>query len=275
MKQFVNICLFVSFAFIGLCPAGEGGDQSVDVDNDIARLRKELHQIQTQRQNNRQDMEAEQKDFAAYRVRITKRLTSVRSDIDSLKRETVRNQSRSDSLSSLIQSAQLKKRDIELSREALKTRLRSSCDKLDVMAMRLCPQSQGQIRSSIELVKTDLASKTIECPEAFARCSQIISLMRDATGSIQTSSENSPLPDIRGASVRLRVGSVMDAVTDPKGTVCYLWKGNNPDGSPLWQAAPDKLIGPEIVHAVAVREGKALPSFVNLPLAIVRKGANQ
>jgi len=275
MKLFVNIYLFISFVYIGLVAAGESSDNSADVDNDMVRLRKELHQIQTQRQNNRQDMETEQRDFAAYRARIAKRLASVRSDIDSLKRETVRNQTRSDSLSSLIQSAQLKKRDIELSREALKTRLRSSCDKLDAIAMRLCPQSQGQIRSSIELVKTDLAAKTIECAEAFARCAQIINLMRDATGSIQTSSENSPLPDIRGASVRLRVGSVMDAVTDPKGTVCYLWKGNNPDGSPLWQAATDKSIGPEIVHAVAVREGKALPSFVNLPLTVVQKGAGQ
>jgi hypothetical protein len=275
MKRFQYVFPLIASAFISLAAGGESDDRPADADNDMLRLRKELHQIQTQRQNNRQDMETEQRDFAAYRARIGKRLASARSDIDSLKHETVRNQTRSDSLSSLIQSAQLRKRDIELSREALRNRLRNSCDKLDAMAVRLSPQSQGQIRSSIDLVKNDLATKTIECPEGFTRLAQIIGLMRDATGSIQTSSENSPIPDIHGAAVRLRVGCIMDAVTDSKGSVCYLWKGNKADGSPVWQAADDKSLGAEIVHAVAVREGKALPSFVNLPLAAVREGAAQ
>jgi Protein of unknown function (DUF3450) len=275
MKRLMNGLFFLTFVSIGLAAAGEGGDQSADADNEMVRLRKELHQIQTQRQNNRQDMEAEQRDFAAYRARTDKRLASARSDIDSVKHETVRNQTRSDSLSSLIQSAQLKKRDIELSRDALRNRLQNSCDKLNAMAIRLSPQSQAQTRSSIDLVKNDLAARTIESPEAFARLAQIIGLMRDATGSIQTSSENSPLPDIRGTCVRLRVGCVMDAVADSKGTVCYLWNGNRADGSPVWRTADDKASGPEIVHAVAVREGKALPSFVNLPLAEVRKGVVQ
>ena len=264
---------FLFFFFFGSAGAGDASDQTVDVDGETHRLQKEVRQIQTQRQNNKQEMETEKTDFAAYRAHTAKRLAAARMDIDSLKRETGRIQIRSDSLAALIQAAQYRKHEIELSREALRNRVLKSCDILDAQACLLAPQTQGQIRSSLSLVKNDLASKTIECPEAFSRLTQIISLMRDATGSIQTSSENSPIADVRGTVSRLRIGSVMEAIADSKGEACYLWVGNNADGSPVWKPSDDKSMGAEIVHAVAVREGKALPSLVNLPLcATVKAG---
>ena len=272
MIRFINGFSLMTLLCIGFALAGELSDQSADSDNELHRLTRELQQIKTQRLNNQREMETEKADFAAYRAYTAKRLTSARSDIDSLKHETLRYQMHSDSLAALIQSAQLKKHEIELSREALRNRVLKSCDKLDIMAIFLSPQTQGQIRSSLSLVKNDLASKTIECPEAFSRLAQIISLMRDATGSIQTSSENSPIAEIRGTATRLRIGCVMDAAADPKGDACYIWKGNKSDGTPVWKLADDKSIGPEIIHAVAVREGKALPTLVNLPLSAVGKG---
>jgi Protein of unknown function (DUF3450) len=262
----------LAFVWAGCAFAGESPDQFSDIETETHRLQKELQQIESQRQTNRQDMETDNRDFSEYRARTDKRLASMRSDIDSLKRETVRNQSGSDSLGALIQSAQEEKREIELSRDRLRNRILASCDKLDAQALRLSPQSLGRIRSSLALVKSDLAAKTIECAEGFARLAQIVGLMRDAMASIQTSSETSPVPDIRGLVVRLRVGCVMDAVADSKGTVCYVWTGNNNGGEPVWKPATDKIAASEIVHAVAVREGKALPAFVDLPLAEVKEG---
>lgn len=264
---FLTILLCMGSAF-----AGDFSEQSPDPDNEMHRLNKELQQIQTQRQNNQREIETEKTDFAAYRAHTARRVASARLDIDSLKHETQRYQTRSDSLATLIQSAQLKKHEIELLREVLRNRILKSCNILDAQACLLAPQTQGQIRSSISLVKNDLASKTIECPEAFSRLTQIISLMRDATGSIQTSSENSPIADIRGMVSRLRIGSVMEAVVDLKGETCYLWVGNKADGTPVWKLAEDKSTGPEIIHAVAVREGKSLPMLVSLPLSAAQKG---
>jgi hypothetical protein len=263
------------FFFVGVAGAAEASDQTVDVDNEIHRLQKEVQQIQTQRQNNMREMETEKADFAAYRAHTAKRLAAARMDIDSLKHETGRVQTRSDSLAALVQSAQLKKHEIELEREALRNRVLKSCDILDAQACLVAPQTQGQIRSSIALVKNDLASKTIECPEAFSRLTQIISLMHDATGSIQTSSENSPIADIRGTVSRLRIGSVMEAIADSKGETCYLWAGNKSDGTPVWKPSDDKSMSAEIIHAIAVREGKALPALVNLPLCATGKAGRQ
>jgi hypothetical protein len=195
------------------------------------------------------------------------------SEIDSLKRETIRSQSRGDSLGALIQTAQTRKREIELSRDRLRSRLIASCDKLDAATLLLSPQSLPRVRSAIALVKSDLSSKTIECAEGFNRLAQIVGQLREATGSIQTSSETSPVPDIRGTAVRLRVGCFMDAVADSKGTICCVWTGNNANGAPVWKPAKDKSTAAEIVHAVAVREGKALPAFVDLPLSEVSEGS--
>ena len=163
----------------------------------------------------------------------------------------------------------MEKHNVDLLNEALIIRLANSCDVLDKEAIGLPQENQGQIRSSIALVKNDLMSKTIEAPEAFSRLAQVINLMRDVTASIQTSSEKSPVADISGTATRLRVGCIMDAVADPKGELCYIWNGNNPDGSPVWKPASERSVGTDIIHAVAVREGKALPSFVNLPLVSV------
>jgi hypothetical protein len=272
MIRFVNCLGLIAFVYIGLSAAGQASDQSSDIESETHRLQKELQQIESQRQTNRQDMENDNREFVEYRSRTDKRLASMRADIDSLKRETVRNQSRSDSLGALIQSAQATKREIELSGDRLRGRILDSCDKLDAQSLWLSPQSLGRIRSSIALVKSDLATKTIECAEGFARLAQIVGLMRDASASIQTSSETSPVPDIRGTAVRLRVGCMMDAVADSKGTVCYLWTGNTTGGEPVWKPAADKTAAFEIVHAAAVREGKALPAFVDLPLAEVKEG---
>ena len=272
MNRSVNFICYLLFLFIRFTLAGDFSDQSVDVDNEIQRLQKELRQIQTQRENNRAEMETDKADFSVYRTHIAKRLALARSDLDSVKHETVLFQTRSDSLASLIESAQLKKHEIELSRDALRNRVLKSCDKLDALARKLSPQTQGQIRSSLALVRNDLATKTIECPEAFSRLAQIISLMRDATSSIQTGSENAPIADIRGTATRLRIGSIMEALTDDKGDLCFLWQGNDETGAPVWKAAPDKSLGPEIIHAAAVREGKALPVLVNLPLTISNNG---
>jgi hypothetical protein len=267
MHRFLAGCFILATVFLAFGEDAETANKSADINNELVRLRKELQQVQSQRQNNLQERENEQRDFTAYRARNEKRLASARFNIDSLKRETQKNQSKSDSLDALAQTSQIKKREIELSREALRNRLVNSCDKLFGLSNYLSPMNQGQVKSSIGLVKNELGLKSIESPEAFNRLLQIINIMRDASGSIQTSSGESPVPDIKGACTRLRVGCMMDAVTDPKGTLCYLWNGNNSDGSPLWIAAPDKSTGAEIVHAVAVREGKALPSFVNIPLA--------
>jgi len=58
-----------------------------------------------------------------------------------------------------------------------------------------------------------------------------------------------------------------------KGNYCCVWTGNNANGAPVWKPAKDKSTAAEIVHAVAVREGKALPAFVDLPLSEVSEGS--
>ncbi len=272
MIRLANCLSIIAFVCIGLSIAGESSDQSSDIESETHRLQKELQQIESQRHTNRQDMEADNRDFSDYRTRTDKRIASMRSETDSLKRETLRNQSRSDSLGALIQSAQSKKREIELSRDRLRNRIIASCDKLDARSLRLAPQILGRIRSSLALVKSDIGTKTIECAEAFNRIAQIVGLIRDATASIQTTSEASPVLDIRGTAVRLRVGCIMEAVADSKGSVCDIWMGNSPNGLPVWKPSADKTAASEIIHAVAVREGKALPAFVDLPLAEVKEG---
>jgi|WetSurMetagenome_2_1015567.scaffolds.fasta_scaffold00441_19 hypothetical protein len=253
--------------------ASVAAQQPPDIDGELSRLRKELTQVSDQREKNRVERDNEKKDFDEYRDRMTKRMSRVRADIDSVKRSIIENQKKSDSLASLVLAAQQRKRQIDLGKDLLRARIAASCDRLDASAILLPPLVLGQVRSSIALVKSELSAKSIECPEAFSRLSQSASVMREALGSIQAGQEKSPVADLRGTVCRLRVGGILEAIADPKAEQCFVWAGNSAGGVPVWKPA-DAATAQNIVTATAIREGKHLPAFVSLPFSgVERDGA--
>ena len=85
----------------------------------------------------------------------------------------------------------------------------------------------------------------------------------EATGSIQVSQESSPIAEIRGMVYRLRIGTFFEAVVNVKGDECAVWYPSDTTG---WRTIKDVSIAGEIFKAANIREGKTMPSFVNLPL---------
>jgi hypothetical protein len=269
-----NIRTLTAAAII-VCTMFAAAQQQPDINNELTRLRKELTQIQVQRDKNRVERDNEKKDFEAYRDRMTKRMNRARADIDSVKQEAIVRQHASDSLAAQVTNLQQRKHQVDLSKESLRLRLAASCDVLDSIAISLPPLVLGQVRSSIALVKSELAAKSIESAEAFGRLSQTAILMREAMSSVQAGQETSPVADLRGTVCRIRIGCLLEAVADLKGEKCFVWQGNTPDGAPVWKAPVDPGMAANVVTATAVREGKHLPVFVSLPLAIAGKGAER
>lgn len=239
---------------------------------ELVRFRKELTQIQSERQRNRVEREAEAKDYQAYQGRTAARMAQVCAETDSINSEAAKSRRTGDSLSALVNAFTDKKKQVELSKDNLRQRLARSCDALDSTVSAFPPLARGRISSSLALVKSELLARTMESAEAFARLSQAVSLARDASSSIEASQENSPVADIRGQVSRLRVGTLFEALADQKAEKCLVWRSNAEQLEAPWLPCADRSAPENIVKAVAIREGKALPSFVVLPLAAPAKG---
>jgi hypothetical protein len=243
-----------------------------DKESEIKRLNKELSQLKTEREKNRLDMEKDKADFTEYGKRSAERLAAVKNETNSINQQIAVQKRRNDSLAALINYATARAKQAEMCQDAMREKLTASCDHIIASLQSVPPMVQQNLVASTALLKNELRNKTIENVEAFNRIQQVLTRAEDLTGSIQVSQESSPITEIRGTVYRLRIGAFFEAVVNVKGDECAVWHGSGGG----WKTIQDAAIAAQILKAANIREGKALPSFVKLPLvADAEKGGNQ
>jgi chromosome segregation ATPase len=266
MRRLLNAICLVSIA-ASLCFAQQG-----DRESEIKRLRKELMQMQTERQKNKTDRIKDLNEFKEYQKRTAERLAGVKSETNSINHQVAVQQRRNDSLAALINSANAQSRQAEMSQDALREKLIGSCDQIIANVQGIPPMVQQNLIASSALLKNELRNKAIDNVEALNRMQQILVRCEEVTGSIQVSQESSPIAEIRGTVYRLRIGTFFEALVNLKGEECAVWYG----GSEGWKTINDLGVAAQILKAANIREGKSLPSFVKLPLvAEAQKGGAQ
>lgn len=247
------------------------------IDDEIARLRKELVQAQVDAERIGQEMDKDKKDFDAYRTRTAQRMAQTQSQLDTLKSETIVQSRANDALAAQISGVQAQHREIELSQDEFRQKLIAFCNNVQPAVRKLTPLIMAPTLSALSLLISDLSSKSIDITEGCSRLVQILVKLDDASSGIQISQETSPAPDIRGMVYRLRIGTFFEAVVDAKGEKSALFAGWGYDGAPHWKNLDSPAIAAAILHAVNIREGKSLPAFVNLPMpddaSVVQGGA--
>jgi len=259
------VCIVASFCF---ADADEDSKK-----NEIKRARKELLQLQTERKKNRLETDKDQKNFKAYTTRTAERFAMIKNETDSINGQITVQKSRNDSLAALVNSANARIRQYEMSQETLRKKLLVTCDQLTIHLKDLPPMVRQNLVASAALLKNELRNKSVGNVEAFNRIQQIMARAEETTGSIQVSQESSPVAEIRGMVYRLRIGAFFEAVVNLKGEECAVWYASDSTG---WRTIEDPSIAGEILKAANIREGKTMPSFVNLPLVADKmKGGEQ
>lgn len=254
-------------ALAGVLACAYGQEQPVAISAEIQQLRKELAQTASERQKNREEAEKDAVAFKEYRDKMEKKVRAIRTESDSVQREITVLGKRIDSLTALIGVAQSQRKQVELRQDQLRSRLSGSVERLSAWARpRLAPLVAAHAHTSMTLIKTELADKSIDNVEAVNRLAQVCNQLEDAAGSIQASQETSPAPEPRGTVYRLRIGHLFESVVDLKAQQCAVWDGNGADGAARWTLASDAAA--QVYLAANIREGKALPSFVTIPLAV-------
>jgi chromosome segregation ATPase len=264
MKRLMGaICLACFAASIAIAQS--------DKESEIKRLRKELTQLQTEREKNKMDMAKDQADFKEYGKRTAERLATVKNETNSINQQTAVQKRRNDSLAALINWANARTKQADMSQDALREKLVVSCDQIIANLQNIPPMVQQNLVASAALLKNELRNKSIDNVEAFNRMQQILVRAEEVTGSIQVSQESSPITEIRGTVYRLRIGTFFEAVVNIKGDECAVWYAGAG-----WKTLKDASVAAQILKAANIREGKSLPAFVKLPLvAEAEKGGKQ
>lgn len=242
-----------------------GSGEEYDIDKEIARVNKELSRVETERKAVKADRDKDQKEFAEYENRTKKIIESIRVETDSIKNLTKGLRKTVDSLAAQITGLLSSKQEYDLLQENLRMRLIAECDSFFLVAKNLPPLVSASLVSSIQLLKAELISKSVSNIEAMNRLVQIANDIEDVNSQIQVVQESSPVPDIRGAVNRLRIGCVYESLVDEKGTKAAVWNGYDKNDKPLWTLITNPKECADILKAIQIREGKSLPDFVKIP----------
>jgi hypothetical protein len=252
------------FYFYMLAAATEN---SLNLDSEIARLRKEVSRTQNERRQIQLGMAKDLQESTAYRSRTDAQFIQMRKQMDSISSETHVLTKKRDSLDALIRITQSERTQIELSQDRIRTVLLNECAKVATLVQTFPPLISQHLSSSLELLVADISTKSVDNNESMTRLLQILDRMEDATASIQISQENSPVSDIRGTVYRVRFGTVFEGVVDVKGEKAVVWNGYNTSKAPIWNMG-ESSAATALLKAAEIREGKALPGFVLIPFII-------
>lgn len=238
-----------------------------EIESEIEHVNKELKQIQTDRQRNRDNMDADRKEATTYKTRTEKRFTDIKAEIESLKNDITVSNSKRDSLNALILLSQNQRRQIELNEDHLRSALVKACEKCIEVTGKIPPLAAQQIRASTSLLQNELQNKSVEPIEAMNRLVQIYGRIDESSASIQVSQEKSPTPELTGTVYRLRLGSIFEAAVDMKGEKAVVWKGFDQSGNATWVSLGSSSEAAMILKSAGIREGKALPAFADIPFS--------
>jgi cell division protein FtsB len=238
---------------------------TLSIDDEISRLRKEIKQTTKDCKRIEDEIQKDKKDFEAYQLRTSQRLAQTKKQIDTLKSDILTQSQMSNEMASKIADLQGQQREIELSQEEFRNSLVTLCEKLQSFVTSLPPLSCSSIKSALAVLTNDISTKSIDIIEGCARIVQICNKFDETSSSVQISQESSPFPEIAGLVYRLRIGTIFEALVDTKGEKCALFEGWSEKGIPRWKKLESVSAAQAILLAVNIREGKALPAFVNIP----------
>mgnify|MGYP000369888099 CR=1 FL=1 len=254
------VSLAVGF-FILLAAQG----QQPDYEAEIKRIRQELMRVQEERERTAAEKEKDAKEFAEYRKRALKTIKEINSQTDSIRQLVLVHSAKNDSLAAVLDREKARIRGFELTQDQTRRDLAAAAERILTAASLLPPGASSRFTAAINLLKNELAAKSVDNIEAINRLSQIIRDMHEAGAGIQIVQGNSPVAEIRGTAYRIRIGAVYEAVVNAAGTMAAIWTGRDANGNDTWKVVSDPEIAAGILKAVNVREGKSLPQLVYLP----------
>lgn len=238
---------------------------SSDLSSEIARMQREIRQVQAQRQDLQREAQNDKLAYEAYKKRALQRRDDVSHATDSVRQLMDNFKIRNDSLAAKLVAVNAAIHQQELQRETFENVLIAAVIKLQSEVYHFPPLISEQYRGSISYLLGELQAQSVESTEAMYRFVRIVQDLRTVLQDIQVVEGASPVPELKGSVYRLRIGGVFEAIIDMPGKNAFLWSGNSDEGKPHWQKVTEEKVCAAIMKAVKIRDGKTIPELVELP----------
>ncbi len=270
---FKKIGTFVFFLIFSIAAADD--DSFPELENEIKELQKKISSCKDNIKSVKKKIEKDKQSFNKYENQQNGYYNNQNDEMDSLKNDYNRLQSKTDSLAKSIQQVKHKQRELDLLQERFSKQLLDACKELKEALLQLPP---GNIKSqigSIDFLHSELTVKAVDNAEALERLWQILSVIAEGGQSVDVFPGQSPVPFISGQASYIRLGYAYLAVVNEKGTAGALWVVSSDSVGGAWieNKNPQQLLA--LKKCVSIRQGNAVPEIINIPFNHFIRGESQ
>jgi len=241
-----------------------GQQTAEDLEKEIARIRKELVQVQNERASVKSQAKSDREEFDSYRQTVLSKMRVLRAETDSIAALQAGFKQKNASLSGTYMNLVNGQKQYDMLHEQFRTKLLAAIGTVESRTVKLTPSAKEKPMAAVSLLRSELSTKSVDNIEAVGRLFQIVRDMDASGSSVQIVQGTSPVADVRGTTYRLRLGTLYEAVVNENGDKAAVWKGVNEKGVDQWDVQSAEQ-AKEILAAVKIREGKALPRLVKIP----------
>jgi hypothetical protein len=242
-----------------------------DIEREIRRIREELKSVTAERKKIESQRKEDRQEFEEYRKRTEQRFTSIKQETDSIARHIADYTQKNDSLAARIGALNNRLQQLSLQQKSFRKELIAGCESALSIVQHCPPLMYNTLFSSTTFLKSELQSNSIDNSEGISRLNQIIEDIEEGMATIQIVQGTPPVPQIRTTAFRLRIGAVFEAAVDADATVWALWHGWESEGNPDWKIGEAPQQAAQILKAVNIREGKAVPELISLPYTPIQR----
>lgn len=236
-----------------------------ELEKEMRELQNKIKSTKSNIKNVKKKIKADKKAFSAYQKQNNNYSNRQREELESLKNDYNNLQSKTDSLSQIIQKVKSRQREMDLLQERFSKLLLDACEELKQTIKMLPPGNIKSQLSSLEFLQSELSVKAVDNTEALERLWQILAALSEDSESITIFPSQSPVSFISGQVNVIRIGYAYLAIVNEKGTAGALWipSAESSGGNWVENKNPQQLLA--LKKCVNIRQGNAVPEIVGIP----------
>lgn len=268
LRRNQNVLLFKKLLFFTLilsfiCSAW--AESYPELEKEVRDLQNKIKSTKDKIRNVQKKIKADQKAFSTYQNQNNSYSNRQREELESLKGDYNNLQSKTDSLSQIIQQVKGRQREMDLLQERFSRLLLDACKELKQAIVILPPGNTQSHLSALEFLESELSVKAVDNTEALERLWQILAALSEDSESITIFSGQSPVSFISGQVDFIRIGYAYLAIVNEKGTAGALWvpSADSSGGNWVENKNPQQLLA--LKKCVNIRQGNSVPEIVGIP----------
>ncbi len=236
----------------------------LQLNEEIAKLQKEMVRVQKERQQLKDLALKDRQQNELTRKSLESRQTQLRSQLEIESKEMAQSQLYKDSLAALSQNLVQRDLEIELRRKNWMEEQMRGIQLWSEESQFWPPLVRERLGVHLRVLNDEVRSGKALPEETWGRITQIGKEAQDASRTVQVVQGTCPLPSMGSKCWRLRYGLLGEAaIEERKGQYAY-WTGVDANGVSKWELGQDPIAGQEILRAVHMNQGKAVPALIPL-----------